>query len=213
MNIEQLIDNNKGLIYKMANKFNNLDKDDLFQVGAIGIIKAAKNYVNTYDTKFSTYACDYIFGEMYNYATNNKLIKISREVLKLRKVIEETKIYLTQKLGYNPSITEIALFLEKEESEITNAIQSSNQIMSLDYNEELNLHEIIPDTRDSNINDKIMIDDSFKVLTDEEKQIIDYRYYQDYTQQETANILGISQVKVSRREKTATNKMYQYLSE
>ncbi len=212
MDYEKIILNNEGLIYKMASKFKNIDKDDLYQVGAIGLIKAANNYVDSYETKFSTYACDYIFGEMYNLAVNNNMIKISRDILKLRKTIEETKMYLTQKLGYIPTNTDIALYLEIDEEKVNNAINSSNKIMSLDYDQEINLHEVISDSTIHD-NKKIIIDESYQVLSDEEKQIIDYRYYQDYTQKEVAKVLGISQVKVSRREKQATNKMYQFLTQ
>lgn len=210
--IDDLIKDNEKLIYKIASRFNNIDKEDLYQVGVIGLINAYKNYDCSSNTKFSTYAYDYIFGEMYKFCSQDRCIKLSKDYLKLYKRIEQTRYLLAQKLGYMPSNTDISLFLEIDKELIDKVIIASKQILSLDYQEDdkEDYYEVIA-SKDLNTSDKLDIDDSFKVLNESEKQIIDYRYYKDYTQSETAKILGMTQVMVSRYEKKGINKMRSYL--
>lgn len=214
MDIDSIIKDNENLIYKIASKFSGVEKDDLYQVGVIGLLKALKNYVGDANAKFSTYAYDYIFGEMYKLARENRSIKLSKDALKLYKKIEEARYYLAQKIGTMPSDSDVALFLEIDETLISQVIESAKSMLSLDASKEDNdsLYEVIPEQESLSLNDKIAVDDSFKVLSDTEKQIINYRYYKDYTQSETAKILGISQVKVSRYEKKGIDKMRAFLA-
>ena len=210
--LEQIIKLNEKLIYKIATKFHNTSKEDLYQAGVIGIIKAYRNYKQKSETKFTTYAYNYIFGEMYELVNNNRSIKLNKNILKTYKKIEEAKQHLTQKLGYYPSMTEISNFLNIPESIINEIEICTDTIMSLDNNQEKSVYETISDTKEQHTYENIDLLDSMNTLTNEEKQIINYRYYKDFTQSETAKILGMSQVKVSRYEKKSLTKMYNYLS-
>lgn len=210
--IDLIIENEK-FIYKIASKFYNIDSDDLYQCGVIGLIKAVKNFKDKNKTKFSTYAYDYIFGEMYNYMTKRKNIKINKESLKLYKKICNVKDYLTQKLSREPSITEISLFLEVEESIVSDIILSAESIISIDEEKEgLSLHESISNPKLDIDDTYIDIMDSLNKLDDSEKEIIKYRYYKDLTQSETAKKLNMTQVMVSRYEKRSLEKMRDYLA-
>lgn len=80
MNTNELIESHMGLIKKIASKFYVSEKQDLIQVGVIGLLKAYQNFKDTYNAKFSTYAYPYIFGEMYNLVNSNKNIKISKDL-------------------------------------------------------------------------------------------------------------------------------------
>ena len=212
MNYEKILNDNEKMIWKIASHFYNIDKNDLYQAGVVGLLKALKNYKENGITKFSTYAHDYIFGEMYLLASN-KDIKISKEILKLYKKIEETRYMLAQKLAKIPSNLELAEFLGLSLSDVDLACMSANVIMSLDAEEtdERNAYEIIG-AKQEDIDTKILVDDSFAVLNDDEKNIIRSRYYEDLTQQEVAKKLNMTQVMVSRYEKKGINKMRDYLT-
>lgn len=212
MDLEQIININEKLIYKISAKFFEVPKEDLYQAGVIGIIKAYKNYKQDNNTKFSTYAYNYIYGEMYEVANNLRSIKLSKDVLKIYKQIEKTKYLLAQKLNRIPSISEISSYLQIDEILINQIINSTNQIMSLDEDEKRPIYETISTDTKIPTSQIIDIKDSINTLDEQEKQIIQYRYYKDYTQSEIAKILGISQVKVSRYEKKSLTKMYNYLN-
>lgn len=211
--LETIIKLHEKLIYKIASKFYGLPIEDLYQAGVIGIIKAYNNFVDNGQTKFTTYAYNYIFGEMYELSNNLRTIKLNKDILKTYKKIEQTKYLLAQKLNRIPSFTEIALFLNIDERLIEEIYTLTSNIMSLDSEEERPIYETISDGKISNYNsDSIDIRDSLSTLNDDERQIINYRYFQDLTQSETAKALGISQVTVSRYEKKSLTKMYNYLS-
>lgn len=212
--LETIVKLHEKLIYKIATKFYPNPVEDLFQAGVIGLIKAYNNYVDNGTTKFTSYAYNYIFGEMYDLSNNLRSIKLNKKILKLYKQIEQTKYLLAQKLNYIPSTKEIASFLEIDENLISEVYTCTNNIMSIDSNEEEKrpIYETISNPQDNINTDHIDLKDSLNTLSQEEKDIINYRYFKDYTQSETAKILGISQVKVSRFEKKSLSKMYNYLS-
>lgn len=208
MTTNELIEAHMGLIKKIANKFYNASREDLIQVGVIGLLKAYQNYKDTKSAKFSTYAYPYIFGEMYQLVNSNRDIKVSKELLKLYKVVQKTRYELAQRLGYIPSDDEVAEFLEMDYNLVREAVACSSAMISLDDEaSELNLHEVIADQHTVNADLKIDIDDSFKVLDSCEKEIIKARYYDDLTQSEVAKKLNMTQVMVSRYEKKSLEKM------
>lgn len=208
MTTNELIEAHMGLIKKIANKFYNASREDLIQVGVIGLLKAYQNYKDTKSAKFSTYAYPYIFGEMYQLVNSNKDIKVSKDLLKLYKVVEKTRYELAQRLNYVPTDMEVAQFLELDFNLVSEAVLCTQAMISLDDEaSELNLHEVIADQHTVNADLKIDIDDSFKVLDSCEKEIIKARYYDDLTQREVAKKLNMTQVMVSRYEKKSLEKM------
>jgi len=90
-NLESIIAVHEKLVYKIATKFYDVPKEDLYQAGVIGIIKAYNNFVDNGTTKFTTYAYNYIFGEMYELSNNLRSIKLNKNILGLYKRIEQTK--------------------------------------------------------------------------------------------------------------------------
>lgn len=208
MTTNELIANHMGLIKNISNKFYNYDKEDLIQVGVIGLLNAYKNFRDTGETQFSTYAYTYIFGEMYNLVNSSRDIKVSKRLLKVYKMVEKAKYELAQRTGVIPTYAEVALFLELDPKEVNEAVNSAQALISLDDEaSELNLHEVIPDKNKDNIDLKIDLDNSFRVLNEEEKEIIKSRYYDDLTQSEIAKKLNMTQVMVSRYEKKSLEKM------
>lgn len=212
MEYDRILVEHEKMIWKIASHFYNVDKNDLYQAGVVGLLKAVKNYKSNSNTKFSTYAHDYIFGEMYLLASN-KDIKISKDILKLYKKIEETRYHLAQKIAKIPSNLELAEFLGLSLDDVNLACRSANIILSLDADdaETRSAYEMIS-AKQEDIDTKILVDDSFAVLNDDEKNIIKSRYYEDLTQQEVAKKLNMTQVMVSRYEKKGIDKMRQYLT-
>lgn len=136
MSLEDIIASNSGLIYKIAGKFYGVEKEDLYQAGVLGIVKAYQNYVESGQTKFSSYAYNYIYGEMY-LLTQNKALKFNKDVLKLYHSIEKSRYMLAQKYGRVPSNTEVAAFLELPIESVNDAIMAGKDIMSLDNDDEM----------------------------------------------------------------------------
>lgn len=212
MNYEKVVKDNEKMIWKIASHFYGVDTEDLFQAGIVGLLKALQNYKNNGLTKFSTYAYDYIFGEMYLLA-NNRGLKISKDILKLYKKIENARYVLAQKLNKIPSNIELAEFLGLSLDDINMAINSANIVMSLDSqdNDERSIYETIK-AKDEDLDTRILLNDSMEALTESEKNIIQSRYFEDLTQSEVARKLNMTQVMVSRYEKKGINKMREYLT-
>ena len=210
--IEKIINESVGLIWEIAKKFYGIDKADLYQAGVLGIIKAYYNYRNDESTKFSTYAYKYIYGEMYLVA-NSKSIKVSKDILKLVKMIEHGRNLLAQKLLHTPSNKELAAFLEIPEEKIEQALMYASSVLSIDNDteDERSLHETIAYEETITQDDKMLLNESMNTLNPLEKDIITSRYYEDLTQSETARKLGITQVMVSRYESKSLAKMREFM--
>ena len=208
-NLYEVINNHKNLIYKLSHYFEKYtNKEDLFQVGCIGLIEAYKRYDKNVGAKFSTYAYPYILGEMKRYIREDKGIKISRNITKLNLKIEKARIILSQKLMRNPSTFELSQFLEIDEYLIIEALNTINPVQSLD--DELNdmcLYDTISIKERVDKDDLIELKNQLKNLNVEEQKLINYRYLEDYTQSETAKKLGMSQVQVSRFEQKVLKKL------
>lgn len=206
MELENIILDNINLINKAAHYFKNYaSKEDLINAGVIGMINAYYKFNDSYNTKFTTYAFDYIIGEMKKCIRNDKSIKISRNISSLYLKIERVKELLTQKYNREPNIKEISSYLEIDEKYIIDAINSVNNIDSLDNvissdSKDLNLYDVIP-SEQTDIDTLIDLENSLNKLNKNDLKLIKYRYYKDLSQQQTAELLGISQVQVSRNEK------------
>lgn len=206
------------LIYSIINKYNFFGEiDDLYQVGMIGLLKACENYKSDFNTKFTTYAHTYVLGEVLKYIRDNKSIRVNRDLVRLSSRIEKTREILNQKLMREVSNSEIANFLDVDESLVDEAIISSNFVKSLDYElndegRELNLYDSIKYEEKGYSCDLIDLRDSLSRLEDDEKRIIKYRYFDDRTQSDISEELGMSQVQVSRSEAKILKKLKSRLS-
>ena len=201
--LEQLILKYEKLIYSVMKYFNNYsNKEDLFQVGCIGLINAYNNYNSNINVKFSTYAYSYILGEMKKLVREDKGIKISRNISKLYSQIENANMYLTQKLMRTPTLSEISLLLNIDEYLIVEALNSTNSLLDID--------DLQINNSDDYSNSFLLIEELNK-LSMEELDLINKRYMQDMTQNEVAKSLGMSQVQVSRKEHKVLEKLKKQL--
>ena len=199
--LEKLIIDNERLIYSIANYFKSYhSKEDLFQAGCMGLIKAYNNFDSTLDVKFTTYAYPYILGEMKKLIREDKTMKVSRDISKVNLKIEKAYVLLTQKLGKEPSTYELSEFLNIPHELIVEALNSF-KISSLDdvVYDNLRVEDIVSD-KVNDLDTLIALRNSIEELSEEEKEIINLRYVNDLTQMEVSKLLGISQVQVSRKE-------------
>ena len=200
----------ENLIYKMISQYKSFDKEDLYQVAMMGLMKAKKNYKESENTKFSTYAYYYILGEINNYITASNPVKVSRDLLRLNKSLEQAKEVMRQRLKREPTTEELSIFLEEPVEKIQEATLATRQVESLDYayeEENMDLYNSIG-TEEIGMNDEILdLKNAIYSLPQEEQQLIIARYFNDLTQQETSKTLGISQVQVSRKETKILEKL------
>lgn len=204
--LRELIQNNENLIYSIIHKFRSRDFDDLYQAGCIGLIKAYSNYKNNCNVKFTSYAYNYILGEVYNYLINNRLIHLSPVNVKLLNSMNKAQEYLTNHLGRNPTVDELCSFLEIDQQKYY-CLQSLITVDSLDYEyDSCSLYNYV---ESENISKDVLIDlkNALNSLTNEEKKLISARYFSNYTQSDLAKIYKTNQVKISREEKKILTKL------
>ena len=210
-NITDLILENEGIIYKIINKYKNyFELEDLYQVAVMGIIKAHKNYNANYNTKFTSYAYPYILGEVVKYINEYRGITVNKNMKILYSQILKAKEVLSQKLMKEPSTYELSLFLEMNESLINEVLTANLMVDSLDK-------IISEDDKNLELYDKFGYCDNevenyeltyeLEKLSPIEKQIIRSRYFDDMSQKEVGDTLGMYQVEVSRREKKILQKL------
>lgn len=209
--MSKIVQNNSGLIWSIVNRFANrgYSKEDLYQIGCIGLIKAIKRFDINFNVKITTYSVPYIIGEIKRFIRDDGPIKISRSIKELTYKINEIQRQAINENGEELGILELAKKLNVEKEEIVVALESSKKLESIDaeiYDEdnggESKIARITTNKDESNtIIDKLCVKELISGLGGREKQIIILRYYKNKTQTEVAKMLGISQVQVSRIEK------------
>lgn len=215
---ELLVSNNLGLVRSIINRFGNrgYEKEDLFQLGCIGLIKAINKFDISYDVRFSTYAVPMIIGEIKRFLRDDGIIKVSRSLKQTANKIRISKEKLFQELDREPTLNEIAVDLNLTKEEIVMALESNIQpeylhdIIHHDDGSPIHLMDKVSENKveeDTELIDRLVLQDVLSKLEQRERQIIVMRYFQDKTQTEIAEILGISQVQVSRIEKKVLNVM------
>lgn len=211
----------ENMILYHANRFRHYyDVEDLIQEGRKGLEKAKQKYKPGYDTKFSTFAFLYIKGEIYRYVREDKLIKYGKNYEKIARMVERARECLCQRLMREPTLEELSLFTELDTETIEDAMRSQELVRSLDYvmnedeeGKELQLYDTVAYAEKGYQEDILDLKMALEQLTDEERQIIEYRYYQGMTQQEISEKLGLNQVKVSREEGKILHKLKTQLQE
>lgn len=200
---EDILLENEKIIYSIINKYTYyFDKDDLYQVGVLGLIDAYNNYNEDKNTKFSSFAYFYVLGKVKEYIRKSNVLKVSREYIRLNSSIEKARDVLTQRLGYIPSNEDIALFLEIDLKQIEEAKIATEIVTSLDNEtEEMNLYDVVGYTENGYREEILDLKTELANLSEFERSLILKRYEQGLTQSEVSKELGINQVKVSREEK------------
>ena len=209
---DELINGNLKLVLSILKKYSNRtdNMDDLFQVGCIGLIKAIDNFDLSHEVKFSTYAVPMILGEVKRYLRDNNSVRVARSIKDIAYKALKVKEELTNKLNQEPKIEMIAKELGLTELEVSHALDSMKDTVSMfepiynDGGDTIYLADQLEDKK-SNLYDidlKISLKDAINNLKDKEKYIITERYLVGKTQMELASEIGISQAQISRIEKS-----------
>ena len=217
--LNDLVENNNGLIWSIARRFEGrgYDIEDIYQIGAIGFIKSIQKFDFSYNVTLSTFAVSYIIGEIKRFLRDDGMIKVSRQIKELGVRIEKIKEEYEKK-GKNITIEEIAKILNVTKEEIAGALESKNTIQSL-YDKENEDGICLIDKIKANDNEeermvnKLVLKESINKLKPREKEIIFLRYYKCQTQKDVAKTLGISQVQVCRLEKQILSTLQSDLKE
>lgn len=173
----------------------------MYQAGCIGVIKASKTFNNNLNVKFSTYAYNFILGEIIESIRKDRNIKVSVDYFEIYKRYKKTKQLLTSSYNREVSFGEIAKFMDIDEYLLASIIERTAYTKSLE-----NEHISYVDENDKLLN-KLALDSSIDKLDEPAKSIIRYRYYFGMTQQEVAENMSLSQAKVSREETHALKMM------
>lgn len=200
----------ENLIYKMIQPYKSFDKEDLYQVAMMGLMKAAKNYDTSENTKFSTYAYYYILGEINNYISSNNPVKVSKDLQRLNKSLQQATEVMRQRLQREPTMNELSAFLEVPIEKIEEAYLATRQVESLDYayeEDKEDLYNIFGQEDLAMSGEFLDLKNAIGSLPIEEQKLIIARYYDGLTQQETSKTLGMSQVQVSRKESKILQKL------
>ncbi len=205
MEDEDFIQNNLGLVHLCANKFRNkgIEYEEMFSAGCIGLVKAMKAFDPSRNVKFSTYAVPVILGEIKCLFRDGGSIKVNRKIKSLSMHISRERDRFSKNYGREPTISELSEILNVSESEIAEAVSAGLPTVSLTCEDDEGCSQLdIPvESPDIKITDRVSLHQIISTLEPDDRQLIFLRYYRNLTQVQTAKLLGITQVKVSRREK------------
>ena len=213
----KIVEKNIGLVWSVVKKFSGrgTELEDLFQIGCIGLIKAIDKFDISFDVKFSTYAVPMIMGEIKRLLRDDGIIKVSRSIKELSLKAFTVREILTKENGCEPTVKDIAKRIGVSPEELSFAIEASSRPESLyavNNNEKGDSKSLIekieaPDSFESKVTDRLLIENLIKTYPKREQEIIFMRYFKQKTQSYVAEKLGISQVQVSRIEKKLLNDM------
>ena len=210
MTRDELILNNLGLVGSCASRFigKGIDYEDLYSSGCVGLIKAADGFDESLGFAFSTYAVPSILGEIRRLFRDGGAVKISRSLKEKARELQFVKEELEKQLGDEPTISEIAEKMNISISEAAQLLCISQPVVSLtSENDDEKQIDIPADDEYSPIDDRLSIEQILNGLNENDRKLIRLRYFDGLTQSKTANILGVSQVQVSRREKVILSDM------
>lgn len=207
--LKEVILENSNLIYSIATKFGSgQDMDDLFQAGCIGMMEAYKKFDASRGVKFTTFAYPYILGRISEYVRENHAVKLSKDMMRAKKKVDKAKMYLSQELMREPTNEELSDYLNIPLENLNMLVSYNGDGYSLDetYLDDLSLYDVIA-SKDTDYNTLVFLKQEIDSLGEPERTIMYERYFEDMTQSEIAENLGLSQVDISRREKKVLVKL------
>lgn len=210
---EALVLLNRPLVYRIAGRFSGRhgDSEELIEVGSIGLVKAINTFDFSKECAFSTYAVPLIMGEIRRFLRDDGPIKVSREEKRLCALLSAKREEMLAQ-GLRPTVESLADAIGVSVSDAAVALSSGSTVRSLSEpigtDEDLSLESTVYDEDEqSRFFDKLSLHMAMEQLEEDQRRLILLRYFRDYSQQRTAEILGITQVKVSREEKKILEKL------
>lgn len=207
----KLIEQNMGLVINAAKKFINrgYDFEELTQVGSIGLLKAIKHFDLSFDVQFSTYAVPMIMGEIRRFLRDDGIIKISRSIKENAIKGWRAEEQLRKELNREPTLSEISAYSGVSPENLLEAFDAVSLPESIycETGASNSFEKLKAPDCESEIINKVLISGLLDRLEKREKQIIVLRYFKEKTQSQIAEIIGVSQVQISRIEKNVLQKL------
>lgn len=206
---QALVEENTGLIWAVAKRFlgRGTEADDLYQLGCLGFLKAIEGFDLEFGTQFSTYAVPKIAGEIRRFLRDDGVVKVSRSIKEQAATIKSTRSRLTNALGREPTIGEIARqtgFSPEEIALAETATAATESIQRETGEDGFSLEDVLTDTEsEARMLEKIALRQAIDNLPERERMVIQLRYFHSLTQERVSKVLNVSQVQVSRIEKKA----------
>jgi len=212
--LDELVRCNMGLVKSIVQRFRDrgCDYEDLLQIGTIGMIKAARSFDFGYGTVFSTYAVPLIIGEVRRFLRDDGAIKVSRTLKRDGVVLMRCREEFLNTNGREPRLEELSEMSGLDIGDVVNALEAASPVASLSEpvgDDGMTLDGVIAekDSALDGLTDKIALAEAIKELPVLWRQIITLRYCRELSQQQTGELLGLSQVKISREEKKILEKL------
>ena len=208
--MDELVAENMGLVKSIAVRFHDrgVEYEDLVQIGAIGMIKAARSFDFSYGNVFSTYAVPLITGEILRFLRDDGPVKISRSIKARATMVMRARESFLRINSREPRLSELAKICGLTSEEVGEVIEASGPVYSLSDTvgndpDGMKLSDVIPDNSNEieRLTDSMALSEAVKGLNELQRKIVHLRYYKNLSQQMTGRVLGLSQVKVSREEK------------
>ena len=203
---EQAVIENNGLIWSIARRYfgRGVEPEDLYQLGCVGFLKAVQGFDFSYGTCFSTYAVPKIAGEIRRFLRDDGVLKVGRSIREQAQTLYAAKECLRQELGREPVISELseATGLTVEEIAQTELATDTPESLQQETADGLTLEGVIgTEAPEEGLVERIALRESINRLPEKERMTILLRYFKGLTQQQTARILRVSQVQISRLER------------
>lgn len=215
---EQMLRDNSGLIWSIVRRYygRGVEPDDLYQLGCLGFIKAVKGFDITFGTQFSTYAVPKIAGEIRRFLRDDGAIKVSRSLREQATAIFSAREKLSATLGREPVLSELSeeTGLSAEEIAQCELAVAAPESLQRETGDGLTLENVIgSDSPEESMVERIALREAVDALPEREKMTILLRFFKGLTQEQSARILGVSQVQVSRLERRALEKLRRSLAD
>ncbi len=209
---EQAIKENAGLIWSIVRRYygRGVDPDDLYQLGCLGFLKALRGFDDSYGTQFSTYAVPKIAGEIRRFLRDDGPVKVSRALKERAAAVRAADALLGARLGREPTLSELSAHTGLAPEDIAAAQLCAQNVASLQSEtaDGLTLESALGDGgMEEELVEKMALRGAINALESKARKVILLRYYRSMTQEQTARILGVSQVQVSRIEKRAVEQL------
>lgn len=203
---ETALEENRALIWSVVRRYRGCgaDAEDLYQLGCIGFIKAVRSFDLTYGTQFSTYAVPKIAGEIRRYLRDDQAVKVGRTAKERSFTLRRLRQALASRLGREARLSELAeeAGMTAEEIAAIDAATAPPDSLQRELAEGLTLESVLTEgAPEDELVEKLALREALNGLPERERMVIELRYFHDLTQTQTAKVIGVSQVQVSRLER------------
>ena len=209
---QQAVIENNGLIWSVVRRYygRGVEPDDLYQLGCLGFLKAVQGFDFNYGTCFSTYAVPKIAGEIRRFLRDDGAVKVGRSIREQAQTLYSVREKMRHELGREPALSELSerTGLTPEEIAQTDLATDTPESLQQETADGLTLEGMLgTEAPEEGLVERIALRESIDRLPEKERMTILLRYFKGLTQEQTARVLGVSQVQISRLERRGLNRL------